>query len=647
VELRAGRWTTRSQRQGLVLIFMAMVAALSMALASAAQATPNTAKAWGNNGSGQLGDGTTEGPEKCNTEACSTVPVAVSGLSGVVAVSGGEADGLALLESGRVMAWGSDEGGQLGNGTEGSSNVPVPVCAVGTEGGCPSGPYLEEVTAISAGGGHSLALLEDGTVVAWGTISFGGLGNGTTEPSPVPVRVCAVGTESTCPSGPYLSEVTAIAAGRRFSLAVSGGTVVAWGQQGARLGDGSEGSEPVAVPVRVCAAGPQSPCPSGPYLTGATAVSASAENGLALLSSGKVMAWGENSGGQLGNGTEIKSDVPVEVSGLSGVSAIAAGGELTNGGGPHMLALLESGTVKAWGNNEDGQLGDGTSAGPETCGLPFAHGCSKTPVAVSGLSEVTAIAARGHHSLALLKNGEVRAWGENSSGELGAGTSVGPEPCGLSGACSTIPVAVCAGSSPGPCPTGPFLSGVSAVSAGSEHSLAFGPPPAVTKLVPRRGPVTGGTTVTITGTDLTGATEVKFGSTAASSFTVNSSTSITAVTPAELAGGVDVTVINTWGTSAISKVDRFKFLPTVTGLSPNTGSTAGGTSVTVTGAGFALGTTATKFKFGKTKATSVNCTSSTECSVVAPAHAAGTVDVRATVNKVTSAKTPADQFTYN
>jgi streptogramin lyase len=188
-------------------------------------------------------------------------------------------------------------------------------------------------------------------------------------------------------------------------------------------------------------------------------------------------------------------------------------------------------------------------------------------------------------------------------------------------------------------------------SKGADRSFKTQPnppnPPSITKLKPKLGPVTGGTTVTITGTNLTGAIEVRFGSVNAASFTVNSSTSITAVSPAEAAGTVDVTVTTPGGTSVISKVDRFKFLPVVTGVSPNAGPAAGGTSVTVSGAGFALGTTATKFKFGKTKATSLNCTSSTECTVVAPAHAAGTVDVRATVNKVTSAKTPADQFTYS
>jgi plastocyanin len=174
------------------------------------------------------------------------------------------------------------------------------------------------------------------------------------------------------------------------------------------------------------------------------------------------------------------------------------------------------------------------------------------------------------------------------------------------------------------------------------------PAPTVTKLAPKQGPVAGGTSVTITGTNLTGATAVKFGSTNATSFKVNSATSITTTSPAETAGTVNVTVATPGGTSAISSADHFKFAPTVGSLSPNSGSHTGGTSVTVTGTGFGLGKTATRFKFGSTAATAVNCASATTCTVVAPAHAVGKVDVKATVNKVTSpTNRPGDQFTYN
>jgi hypothetical protein len=110
---------------------------------------------------------------------------------------------------------------------------------------------------------------------------------------------------------------------------------------------------------------------------------------------------------------------------------------------------------------------------------------------------------------------------------------------------------------------------------------------------------------------------------------------------------VDVSVTNTAGPSASSAKDHFKFVPAVEGVAPSTGSTKGGESVTVTGSGFALGSTATSFMFGKVKSKSVNCTSATSCTVSTPAGAAGTVDVKATVNKAISTVNPGDHFTYS
>jgi alpha-tubulin suppressor-like RCC1 family protein len=619
MDLVAGCPVAGSQHRRLTLILAAIIAALTMAIAAPAQAhAPNTAKAWGFNKDGELGNGT-------ETEH-SDVPVAVSGLSGVTAVSGGSRHSIALLKGGNVMSWGANGEGQLGNGTTTGSDVPVTVCAAGTVAPCAT--HLEGVTAISAGANHSLALLKNGMVMAWGANSVGQLGNGTTTESDVPVAV----------SG--LSEVRAVAAGNDFSLALrKNGTVMAWGYGGeGQLGNGTETQSDVPVEVS--------------KLSGVTAVSAGGRHGLALLKNGTVMAWGENSAGELGDGTITNHDVPVEVSELNEVMVVSAGGS-------HSLALLRNGTVVAWGLNALGQLGDGTSAGPETCGTTVPVPCSKKPVAACAgstpgpcptgpyLSEVTGISGGGTQSLALLLGGTVKAWGFNSAGQLGDGTIVGPETCAPYGSCSATPVAVCAEGPETLCPSGPYLIGATRIAAGQNFGLALGPPPAVTALKPKRGPASGGTTVTITGTDFTGATAVKFGSTSAASFTVNSATSISAVSPAEPVGPVDVTVTNTWGTSPESSADRFTFTPTVTGVNPTSGPAAGGTSVTVTGSGFALGTTATKFKFGTRTGTSVNCTSSTTCTVVAPAHIVGTVDVQATVNSLSSPKnSPADHFTY-
>src|SRR3981081_2940087 len=160
--------------RGSAALVAAILAALTMAFASPAQAAPNGAAAWGANNSGELGTGSTEGPEKCGPEAkaCSTTPVAVHELSGVSAVAAGQRHNLALMENGTVMAWGNNETGQLGNGTTTSSPLPIAVRG------------LSEVKAVSAGSRQSLALLKDGTVVVWGEFP----GNGTAK-SLVPVAV--------------------------------------------------------------------------------------------------------------------------------------------------------------------------------------------------------------------------------------------------------------------------------------------------------------------------------------------------------------------------------------------------------------------------------------------------------------------------
>jgi IPT/TIG domain len=177
--------------------------------------------------------------------------------------------------------------------------------------------------------------------------------------------------------------------------------------------------------------------------------------------------------------------------------------------------------------------------------------------------------------------------------------------------------------------------------------LAIGKPQ-VTKLTPKAGPAVGGTAVMVTGADFTGATSVSFGTTTAASFTVKSGNSITAVAPAGTSGYVDVTVAGPGGTSATTSADIYKYKPpTITAVSPNSGSKAGGTSVTIGGSGFALGA-ATSFKFAAGFATSVNCVSSSSCTAISPSHTkVGTVEVRAKVGAVTSPiSVPADHFTY-
>jgi phospholipase C len=205
-------------------------------------------------------------------------------------------------------------------------------------------------------------------------------------------------------------------------------------------------------------------------------------------------------------------------------------------------------------------------------------------------------------------------------------------------------------------PSGTGQVDVSATSSGgtSEASSADmftyvpkGPAPKITAVSPASGPAAGGTSVTVAGGGFTGVTSVRFGASAAS-FVTQSSTSLTAISPAASAGKVDVTVTTPNGTSSLGSGDRFTYgPPTVVGVSPKSGPTGGGTSVTVSGTGFAPGAGATTFKFGSVLASSVQCSTITTCAVVSPPRKAGAAEVRATVAGQTSlANPPGDTFTF-
>ena len=165
--------------------------------------------------------------------------------------------------------------------------------------------------------------------------------------------------------------------------------------------------------------------------------------------------------------------------------------------------------------------------------------------------------------------------------------------------------------------------------------------PTVTGIAPTTGGTVGGTTVTITGTGFIGASGVRFGATAAGSYSVVSASSITAVSPSASAGTVDITVTTLAGTSSTSAFDKFTYGLSVTGISPSTGPAAGGTGVTISGSGFVTGATVS---FGGTSSASVTVVSPTSITATSPAGS-GTVDVTVTTTAGTSAKS-ADRFTY-
>ncbi len=311
-----------------------------------------TVYAWGANAEGQLGTGGGPGDQE--------VPVAVSSLEGVTAISAGTEDALALLGSGAVEAWGAGVGGAEG------SKTPKAVSGI------------SEAVAVAAGSEDrglrlnpvaNYALLADGKVLAWGNNEDGQLGDGSfSAGSATPVEVKGI------------SNAVAISAGSGHALALlATGRVVAWGSNFyGQLGDGTttHADEPVAVEG----------------LEHVAAVSAGGDISVALLESGEVMAWGTNEHGELGKSPleAEKSDVPVSVAGVSGVTAISAGSK-DNGFGAHVLALLGDGRVMAWGSNSHGQLGNGSGGEGQK---------SATPVEVSGLTDVTSIAAGATDSLA-------------------------------------------------------------------------------------------------------------------------------------------------------------------------------------------------------------------------------------------------------
>lgn len=180
--------------------------------------------------------------------------------------------------------------------------------------------------------------------------------------------------------------------------------------------------------------------------------------------------------------------------------------------------------------------------------------------------------------------------------------------------------------------------------SGPSGNQGGGTTPVITSMSPRSGPLVGGTSVTIVGVNFTGATAVKFGAINAASFVVNGPTSISAVTPSGLTGVVDVKITTPAGTSLSIGADRYTYaaVPVVTGLSPSTGPTAGGTPVAITGTGFLSASLVT---FGGVTATFV-VNSSTSISAMSPAGT-GVVDVEVTTPGGTSADVGADQFTYS
>jgi alpha-tubulin suppressor-like RCC1 family protein len=339
--------------------------------------------AFGDNTYGQLGN--------TSAGAGSSIPVEVLGqngagtLTGVTAVAGGKKRGFALKSDHTVWAWGDNTWGALGIGNTTDQTTPQPVSI-----SLPSG------VTITAVAGSPLALASDHTVWTWGFNGEGQLGSGTPG-----------GYRTTPGQVTALSGVTAVAGGSGHSLALVGSTVWAWGKNGhGQLGYG--GTTDSSTPTAISAL-------SGVDVT-AVAAGATGSSSFAVASDHTVWAWGGNANGQLGNNTHTDQHAPVQVwvaanVPLTDVTAVAVGSNFA-------LALKSDHTVWAWGSNASGQLGDGTNATDRIMAVQV-HGRNDSGY----LTGVTAIAAGGTFALAQKSDGSVWAWGNNGDGQLGDGTT--------------------------------------------------------------------------------------------------------------------------------------------------------------------------------------------------------------------------------
>jgi alpha-tubulin suppressor-like RCC1 family protein len=323
------------------------------------------------------------------------VPVLIDELpANAVEVVGGGFHGMSLMSDGTVYAWGDNSDGQLGVHSKNDSCSPLLVHGPGDVG------YLTGITRLAAAGNFSLAVKDDGSLWAWGNNGHGQLGIGSNDNHTIPYQVHGPGDVG------YLTDVVDVATGEHHTLAVrSDGTVYAWGGNGhGQLGIHSNNDHTVPYQVH----GPD----NVGYLTDIIQVDGGKYFSLALRNDGTVWAWGENYYGQLGIHSNNDHTVPYQVHGPDNVGYLTDVVDIA-GGHNHTLALKSDGTVYAWGGNGQGQLGIGSNHDHT---VPYqVHG----PGNVGFLTDIIDVDAGANFSLALRNDGTVWAWGEGSQGQLG------------------------------------------------------------------------------------------------------------------------------------------------------------------------------------------------------------------------------------
>lgn len=324
---------------------------------------------WGENGFGELGGGT--------VGENATRPIKVEGLRDVVALASGRFHNCALLENGTVSCWGRNDAGQLGNGKK-DWQITSPTRVEG----------LRDVIMLAAGVAHTCAVMSDGTAACWGDNESGRLGNGSSgSHAKEPVVV------------PNLRDVVEIAAGLEHTCARhADGTVSCWGgNQFGQLGIGTSGND----------AGKLVPTPV-PGLSRVVEIAAGLNHTCARLENGDVACWGYDYSGQLGSGVAGKTTgtpKPTVIRHLHHVIELAAGEA-------HTCARMADDDVLCWGANFSGQIGDGSEDA-----LPKPY-----PTYVLQVYDALELAAGDNHSCARFQT-HVSCWGENESGQLGDGTT--------------------------------------------------------------------------------------------------------------------------------------------------------------------------------------------------------------------------------
>jgi alpha-tubulin suppressor-like RCC1 family protein len=345
------------------------LSAAANAFSVCARKRDGTAVCWGDNRAAMLGDGTMRTQYE---------PVAVQGLTGVVDIAVGQYHACAVLMDGTARCWGTNRSGQLGNG-ESQGDYPMPQMVSG----------IDNAIQIATGNAHSCALLRSGQVRCWGQNNAGQVGDGQNTNRAFPASVNAP------------TDLVQVVTGFGHSCALrNNGGVVCWGAgaQG-QIGNGQmAANNNMGQPVL--------------GITDAISISAGANHTCAVRLNGRVVCWGNNAGGQIGNGTMgAPVPMPTEVGGIVDAVGVAAANL-------HTCVVRKTGGVRCWGSNSAGQLGDGTMTN------------RTSPVDAMGITDAVRVVGGNDFTCAVRGNGSVVCWGGSANGQLGRGMVSGPQRIG-------------------------------------------------------------------------------------------------------------------------------------------------------------------------------------------------------------------------